>query len=45
MVLEVAVNGRINTIVTCTARDYGDVPQTFGIDVLTPAQALRRLQA
>jgi predicted nucleic acid-binding protein len=45
MVLEAAVNGRANAIVTFNARDYGNVPQTFGIDVLTPAQALRRLRA
>jgi predicted nucleic acid-binding protein len=44
-VLEAAVNGRANAIVTFNARDYGNVPQTLGIDILTPAQALRRLQA
>jgi hypothetical protein len=45
MVLAAAINGRANAIVTFNARDYGNVPQTFGIDVLTPAQAIRRLRA
>lgn len=44
MVLEAAVNGRADGIVTFNVRDFGDIPITFGIDVLTPAQAIRRLQ-
>jgi hypothetical protein len=44
-VVTAAINGRANAIVTFNARDYGNVPQTFGIDVLTPAQAVRRLRA
>jgi hypothetical protein len=44
MVLEAAVNGRADGIVTFNVRDFGDIPTTFGIDVLTPAQAIRRLQ-
>ena len=35
MVLTAAINGRANAIVTFKARNYGNVPQTFGIDVLT----------
>jgi len=42
MVLEVAVNGRAESIITFNFRDYGQVPKTFGLDVLTPSDALRR---
>jgi putative PIN family toxin of toxin-antitoxin system len=43
MVLEAAVNGRADAIVTFNIRDFVDIPATFGIDVLTPAQAIRRV--
>lgn len=42
MVLETAVNGRADAIVTFNRRHYGDVPSRFGIEVITPAEALRR---
>jgi putative PIN family toxin of toxin-antitoxin system len=44
MVLEVAINGRANAIVTFNLRDYGTVPERFGISVLRPAEALRRIR-
>jgi len=44
MVLETAVNGRAHALVTFNRRDYGDKPRTFGIEVLSPGQALRRMQ-
>lgn len=44
MVLEAAVNGRANALVTFNLRDYGDVPRRFGLDVLTPALALQRVR-
>ncbi|KMW74637.1 hypothetical protein TI10_02375 [Photorhabdus luminescens subsp. luminescens] len=44
MVLEAAVNGRANAIVTFNLRDYGTVPRTFNIEVLTPAIAIRRVR-
>jgi len=44
MVLEAAVNGRADSIVTFNLRDYGDVPGRFGIEVLEPASALRRVK-
>ena len=44
MVLEAAVNGRADFIVTFNLRDYGDVPGKFGIEVLTPATAIRRVK-
>jgi predicted nucleic acid-binding protein len=43
-VLEAAVNGRARAIVTFNLRDFGLVPARFGIDVLTPAQAIRRIR-
>jgi len=43
MVLEAAVNGRASAIVTFNQRDYGDIPSKFGIDLLLPRDALRRL--
>ncbi|KAF0225988.1 MAG: hypothetical protein FD176_143 [Rhodospirillaceae bacterium] len=42
MVLEAAVNGRADAIITFNARDFGTVPSTFGVSVLSPAEALRR---
>jgi predicted nucleic acid-binding protein len=43
-VLEAAVNGQAAAIVTFNRRDFGNVPATFGIDVLTPAEAIRRIR-
>jgi putative PIN family toxin of toxin-antitoxin system len=45
MVLEAAVNGRADALVTFNLRDYGEVPKTFNVDVLTPSLALRRIRA
>ena len=44
MVLETAINGRAAAIVTFNRRDFGATPMRFGIDVLTPAEALRRIK-
>ena len=44
MVLETAVNGRAHALVTFNRRDYGDKPRSFGIEVLSPGQTLRRMQ-
>lgn len=44
MVLEVAVNGGADAIVTFNLRDYGSVPETFNIEVITPATAIRRVR-
>ncbi|MCX7109582.1 MAG: putative toxin-antitoxin system toxin component, PIN family [Proteobacteria bacterium] len=43
MVLEAAVNGQANAIVTFNLRDYGSTPKDFGIEVLLPRDALKRL--
>ena len=44
MVLEVAVNGRADAIVTFNLRDYGVVPKAFNVEVLTPSSAIRRMR-
>jgi putative PIN family toxin of toxin-antitoxin system len=43
MVLDAAVNGRAEAIVTFNVRDFLPGATQFGIEVLTPAEALRRL--
>ena len=43
MVLEAAVNGQANAIVTFNLRDYGLNTKDFGIEVLLPRDALKRL--
>ncbi len=43
MVLEVAVNGGANALVTFNLRDFGTAPSTFNIDAITPSIAIRRL--
>ncbi len=44
MVLETAVNGRADAIVTFNVRDFGSVPGDFGITVLRPGEALSRIE-
>jgi putative PIN family toxin of toxin-antitoxin system len=44
MVLETAVNGRANVLVTFNVRDFGSVPERFGIEVLIPPDAIRRIR-
>ncbi|MER9063885.1 hypothetical protein [Mesorhizobium sp. M0698] len=44
MVLEAAVNGRADAIVTFNLRDFGKVAERFSIMVLSPGEALRRLE-
>jgi putative PIN family toxin of toxin-antitoxin system len=44
MVLEAAVNGRADAIVTFNLRDYASAPSKFGIAVLRPRDALRRIE-
>lgn len=40
MVLEAAVNGQVQAIVTHNTRDFARVAPEFGLQVLTPAQAV-----
>src|SRR5215831_8932063 len=44
MVLETAINGRADGIVTFNRRDFALATQQFGIAVLSPAEALGRLE-
>jgi len=45
IVLEAAVSGRANAIVTFNRKDYGDIPVRFGLEVIAPADALRRINS
>ena len=44
MVLETAINGQADLLITFNLRDYGDAPQKFGIQALRPADALKRIR-
>jgi predicted nucleic acid-binding protein len=44
LVLDAAVNGQAAAIVTFNRRDFGVVPARFGIELLTPAEAIRRIR-
>ena len=43
MVLETAVNGRADAIVTFNARHFGAGPAAFGVQVMLPREALERI--
>ena len=43
MVLEAAVNGMADALVTFNARDFGNAPEAFGIALLSPQDALERI--
>jgi predicted nucleic acid-binding protein len=43
-VLAAAVTGRAVVIVTFNRRDFGLVPLQFGVNVLTPGEAVRRIK-
>lgn len=45
MVLETAVNGQADAIVTFNLKDFGGVPATFGINLLEPRDAMRALRS
>jgi len=44
MVLEAAVNGRADALVTFNVRDFGTVPARFGIEVIIPREAIGRIR-
>ena len=44
MVLEAAINGRADGLVTFNLRDYGAFPARFGVEVLLPRDALTRIR-
>jgi putative PIN family toxin of toxin-antitoxin system len=45
LVLEAAVNGHANAIVTFNQRDFGEIPMKFSVEVLAPVDALRRIKS
>jgi putative PIN family toxin of toxin-antitoxin system len=45
MVLEAAVNGRADALVTFNVRDYGTAAAQFGVEVLLPREAMARIKA
>ena len=44
MVLEVAVNGRTDVLVTFNVNDFGAVPSRFGVEVLLPREIVARIR-
>ncbi|MCA3106168.1 MAG: putative toxin-antitoxin system toxin component, PIN family [Rhodocyclaceae bacterium] len=44
MVLEAAVNGRSDVLISFNSRDFSNAPSHFGIELATPGQFLRSLQ-
>jgi putative PIN family toxin of toxin-antitoxin system len=44
MVLEAAVNGGVSVLVTFNKRHFGTVSNRFGIETLTPAEAIKRMK-
>ena len=44
MVLEAAVNGRADVLVTFNLRDFGTVPERFGVELLLPRVAIGRIE-
>ena len=43
IVLEAAVNGRADAVVTFNVRDYGNAAAQFGVEVLLPRDAITRI--
>jgi putative PIN family toxin of toxin-antitoxin system len=44
MVLEAAVNGRAEALVTFNRRDFGTAPSQLGVEVLLPREAIARIR-
>ncbi len=45
MVLDTAVNGRSEALVTFDRRDFPGVVEGFGVELLSPREALRRIRS
>ena len=43
MVLEAAVNGRADALVTFNVRDFGNAPERFGVELLLPRETIVRI--
>jgi len=44
MVLEAAVNGQADALVTFNVRDYGNSGSRFGVEILLPREAIGRIK-
>ncbi len=44
MLLETAINGQAEAIVTVNRRDYGVASAEFGKKILLPSEAIRRIE-
>jgi putative PIN family toxin of toxin-antitoxin system len=44
MVLEAAVNGRAEGLVTFNVRDFGKAPARFGVEVMMPREVMERVR-
>jgi predicted nucleic acid-binding protein len=44
MVLEAAINGEVDALVTFNAKDFGDVPSHFGLELLLPCDVIVRMK-
>ena len=44
LVLETAVNGRADVVVTFSRRDFEPAAARFGVEILAPGEAVRRLE-
>ncbi len=44
MVLEAAINGRADALVTFNQRDFGALPSRFGVELLLPREVIRRIK-
>ena len=44
MVLEAAINGRADAIVTFNVRDFGTAASQFGVEVLLPREVIARMK-
>jgi putative PIN family toxin of toxin-antitoxin system len=45
LVLETAVNGRADALVTFNRRHFADAAKLFGLEILAPGQALGRMES
>jgi putative PIN family toxin of toxin-antitoxin system len=45
MVLETAINGHAEALVTFNLRHFGGVPSAFGIEVLLPREVIKRIKS
>ncbi len=43
MVLEADINGGADALVTFNVRDFGTVPEKFGVEILLPREAIGRI--